>query len=184
MNTAELRLLAEARRRKASAKDKDLEMMVRLVYMAVNDLVVPGKQGEQGIQGQQGTQGPQGIQGPIGPRGDVGPRGMDGAPGPQGIAGPMGPQGPKGEKGDTGPMPRHQISNGEIRFEEEDGEWGPWIKLGGGNQYIGGSGFSSADFGNGKVYIQDTKPTEPGPYLWIQTNSETGCVQFWVEDGN
>lgn len=168
-----LRLIGEGRRRKAEyeAKQKQVELD-RLVEATVVRLMV------------EGPMGPVGPQGPIGPRGDVGPRGMDGAPGPQGIAGPMGPQGPKGEKGDTGPMPRHQISNGEIRFEEEDGQWGPWIRLGAGTNFIGGIGSGAVDIGNGKIYIQDTKPTEPGPYLWIQTNSETGCVQFWVEDGN
>lgn len=31
--------------------------------------------------------------------------------------------------GETGKIPNHQISNGEIRFEKPDGTWGPWIRV-------------------------------------------------------
>lgn len=34
----------------------------------------------------------------------------------------------EGEPGPIGPMPKHQVRNGEVRFEQPDGLWGPWIE--------------------------------------------------------
>lgn len=130
-------------------------------------------------------------EGPQGPKGDRGEQGDQGPMGPMGPRGNDGQQGPKGEKGDKGDMPRHQISNGEIRFEQEDGTWGNWIRVSNG-PVMGGGGSASAfngpeDTGGGfgdSVFIQDTQPVAPAPYLWIQTNyGSPGCVTFWIEDG-
>lgn len=46
----------------------------------------------------------------------------------------------QGEPGPTGPMPDHQISNGECRFEKPDGTWGEWIEAQHVQQRGGGGG--------------------------------------------
>lgn len=39
-----------------------------------------------------------------------------------------------------------------------------------------------ADDNTGLTHISDTQPTEPGPYLWVDT-SIPGKFTFWIEDG-
>lgn len=129
------------------------------------------------------------IRGPTGPEGPQGPKGSDGDRGPAGPMGPDGPMGPQGPKGDTGPMPDHEINNGEIRFQNPDGTWGKWIKLAHVGQMYGGGGgggqqtiVEHAD-GQDYIYIQDEQPTAAGPYLWIQTNvNSDGDFSFWFTD--
>lgn len=98
--------------------------------------VYPGPQGipgPQGPKGDEGPQGPRGEPGPQGPRGEVGPKGDRGLQGFPGVPGRQGDPGLRGEPGELGPMPKHQVSNGEIRFEIQPGVWGQWISLGRGN---------------------------------------------------
>ena len=45
-----------------------------------------------------------------------------------GVAPQPGPQGDRGATGDTGPMPRHEIKDGAVRFETAEG-WGEWIQV-------------------------------------------------------
>lgn len=50
----------------------------------------------------------------------------------------------EGEPGPTGPAPRHQVRNGEVRFENPDGTWGKWITAQeAGQQAPGGGGLDS-----------------------------------------
>ena len=51
--------------------------------------------------------------------GQAGTNGQAGADGTPGAAGQIGPQ---------GPMPAHQARNGEVRFKNPDGTWGPWVR--------------------------------------------------------
>jgi hypothetical protein len=44
-------------------------------------------------------------------------------PGPIGLTGPQGPQGP------TGDQPAYEWNGTQIRFENPDGSWGPWVNL-------------------------------------------------------
>lgn len=37
--------------------------------------------------------------------------------------------------------------------------------------------------GGGNLFIQKTKPTAAGPWLWIET-MDGGDLTFWVEDGS
>lgn len=87
----------------------------------------------QPIPGPEGPQGPQGPQGPEGPRGPIGRTGNDGA------MGPAGPMGPRGE------MPKHQFNNGQIRFEQEEGVWGPWITIQQQQWFTGGGAGGSTE---------------------------------------
>lgn len=54
--------------------------------------------------------------------------GMPGTPGDNGQVGPQGMPGMPGEQGPLGPMPAHQVRNDEIRFQNPDGTWGPWVR--------------------------------------------------------
>lgn len=52
--------------------------------------------------------------------------------GPRNKQGPVGPQGPQGEQGppgEIGPAPEHQWRGTELRFQNPDGSWGPWVDL-------------------------------------------------------
>lgn len=80
----------------------------------------PGPPGDKGDRGEKGEDGKDGV-GFKGDKGDKGEKGEDGERGPRGFVGDTGP---------IGPMPRHQIRDDEIRFEIEEGVWGPWIDLG------------------------------------------------------
>jgi len=56
--------------------------------------------------------------------------GKSGDQGRQGIVGEPGQVGRQGEPGVQGPVPEHQVRNGEIRFKNPDGTWGNWVSLG------------------------------------------------------
>lgn len=117
-----------------------------------------GPKGAKGNHGEPGDQGKQGLVGPVGPKGDPGvpgaegPVGSPGERGPEGPQGPVGKAGPQGLKGDpgtnglqgsdgeAGPMPKHEIRDGEIRFEIKPGKWGRWIKIKQPSRFVGGGG--------------------------------------------
>lgn len=89
-----------------------------------------------------------GLKGLDGPPGPVGPKGPEGPPGPRGPEGPPGPRGFGGREGAMGPMPDHQWYGTKLRFEEPDGNWGPYTDLQGppgvpGASGIGGGGGSA-----------------------------------------
>ena len=44
-------------------------------------------------------------------------------------AGPIGLTGPQGEQGPIGDQPAYEWSGTQIRFENPDGSWGPWVNL-------------------------------------------------------
>ena len=61
--------------------------------------------------------------------------------GAQGEVGPRGPQGPEGPEGPPGPPPQHEWHGTQLRFENSDGTWGPYVDLQGpagqGKTYVG-----------------------------------------------
>lgn len=102
---------------------------------------ITGPQGPQGPSGPKGPQGSPGGTGPGGPSGPSGPQGPKGDRGATGLTGPQGPQGVDGPDGPIGPMPDHEIKNGRLRFEKDEGVWGSWIALGElAHQAAGGAG--------------------------------------------
>lgn len=48
---------------------------------------------------------------------------------PEQIPGPIGLTGPQGPQGDTGDQPAYEWNGTQIRFENPDGSWGPWVNL-------------------------------------------------------
>lgn len=48
---------------------------------------------------------------------------------PEPVQGPMGPAGPQGVQGPTGSQPAYEWNGTQIRFENPDGSWGPFINL-------------------------------------------------------
>ena len=64
-------------------------------------------------------------------RDGVGSKGERGAPGKDGLPGVgiPGRDGSEGKSGSSGLAPAHEISNGEVRFQNPDGTWGEWIKF-------------------------------------------------------
>lgn len=84
---------------------------------------VKGDKGEQGIAGKDGVNGRDGIDGKDGKPGKDGKNGKDGRNGVDGK------NGKDGKNGENGKKPRHQISNGAIRFENQDGTWGEWLRI-------------------------------------------------------
>lgn len=73
--------------------------------------------------GANGQDGALGQQGPAGPTGATGPQGPAGSRGAQGSPGQTGPAGP------AGGMPNHQWSGTNIRFQNPDGGWGPYVNI-------------------------------------------------------
>ena len=57
--------------------------------------------------------------------------------------------GRKGEQGPIGPMPKHQVERGRIRFETSVGVWGDWIKLPRGRTGNAGPTGEKGDSGSG-----------------------------------
>jgi len=49
----------------------------------------------------------------------------------------------EGKPGEMGSVPRHQVSRGEIRFENPDGTWGDWITVQPQQRNPGGGGVDS-----------------------------------------
>jgi len=90
--------------------------------------------GPQGIQGPPGPKGDQGLQGQSGKDGRDGKDGKDGRDGIDGTAGRDGKDGRDGidgKDGPIGPMPKHESRGDAIRFEQSEGVWGKWVRLGG-----------------------------------------------------
>lgn len=59
------------------------------------------------------------LKGQVGPIGEIGEQGRVGASGMPGATGQPGP---------AGPMPAHQVRGDEVRFQNPDGTWGPWVR--------------------------------------------------------
>ena len=78
----------------------------------------PGRMGDKGEKGDPGKDGKDGAPGAVGAKGSAGPVGAPGSPGEPGK---------QGEAGPIGPMPKHERSGAKLRFEQDTGEWGPWI---------------------------------------------------------
>lgn len=114
------------------------------------DEPIAGPQGPKGDDGEQGPPGPQGEPGDQGPRGERGPQGERGEKGDKGDPGPRGP------KGLRGPMPDHEWDDTRLRFEEPDGDWGPYVDLRGPKGDPGSPGPAGARGNNGA-------PGAPGP---------------------
>lgn len=55
-------------------------------------------------------------------------KGQPGPSGENGRAGAAGMPGAAGQPGPQGPMPAHQARDGEVRFQNPDGTWGPWVR--------------------------------------------------------
>ena len=92
----------------------------------VDQELLKGEQGIQGIQGPVGEQGIPGIQGQVGPQGIQGETGIQGSEGPQGIQGVVGPQGdagPEGLKGERGDgYTSANIIDGSFILTKNDGQ--------------------------------------------------------------
>jgi hypothetical protein len=88
--------------------------------------------GEKGNVGQQGVTGPVGPHGATGVPGEQGARGKRGCQGDQGKMGLQGKPGKNarnGKDGKDGRMPKHQIKDGKLRFEQAPNKWGEWIEI-------------------------------------------------------
>lgn len=134
---------------------------------------LPGTHGKDGRDGEQGPIGPApehdwvgtnlrfqnpdgtwgefvDLEGPKGERGDPGrdgvdgKNGADGKDGADGARGSRGPAGADGDDGERGPMPDHQWNGTKLRFEEPDGEWGPYVDLKGDKGDKGSTGANGA----------------------------------------
>lgn len=119
------------------SKPKDKTLTLDLGTMSdfkgpKGDIGDTGLQGDRGPMGIQGRQGPIGPRGPKGEQGDSGPRGKVGKSGNDGRSGRdgrNGNDGKDGNQGDIGPMPKHEIKEGRIRFEMAPGKWGKWLDI-------------------------------------------------------
>lgn len=85
------------------------------------------------------------LEGPTGKDGKDGRDGKDGTNGKDGRDGRDGSNGRNGARGAIGPMPEHEWNGTSLRFEEPDGEWGPYVNLKGekgepGRNGVGGMG--------------------------------------------
>tara|TARA_R110002124_G_scaffold283669_1_gene459932 strand:+ start:872 stop:1510 length:639 start_codon:yes stop_codon:yes gene_type:complete len=95
-----------------------------------------GSDGSDGYDGRDGVDGRDGLDGRDGTIGLDGTKGLDGR---EGVDGRDGVDGVDGVEGERGPMPRHQIKDDKICFEESEGVWGPWISFNTINQISTGS---------------------------------------------
>lgn len=48
---------------------------------------------------------------------------------PEQVVGPIGLTGPQGPQGPVGAIPAHEWNGTQIRFQNPDGSWGPWVDL-------------------------------------------------------
>jgi hypothetical protein len=94
-----------------------------------NQIGPPGPQGPIGPIGPAGPQGLKGDKGDTGAQGPQGLKGDTGATGATGAAGAKGDTGPAGPAGATGPSPAHQWSGTQLRFQNPDTTWGPYVNL-------------------------------------------------------
>lgn len=129
---------------------------------------IPGTHGKDGRDGERGERGPApehewdgsalrfqdpdgtwgdfvDLEGPAGKDGMDGRDGKDGTNGKDGRDGRDGTNGRSGGRGPVGPMPEHEWKGTSLRFEEPDGEWGPYVNLKGekgdpGRNGVGGMG--------------------------------------------
>ena len=100
----------------------------RQLFLAINNLPLPGATGNTGATGAQGPSGPAG--GPQGPTGHTGPQGNQGnqgVTGPTGNQGVTGPTGVQGNQGDTGPQGNQgdQGPTGPTGVQGNQGDQGP-----------------------------------------------------------
>ena len=94
--------------------------------------------GDTGKVGIQGRPGDKGDIGDTGTRGDKGDRGDTGRAGEKGDTGDKGETGEDGKDGENGRPPKHEIKAKSIRFENQDGTWGKWLKIGKKDSQFGG----------------------------------------------
>jgi len=143
-----------------------IESIVNVKDIPLERILQPGPQGVKGEKGDRGEQGPPG---------EVGPQGPEGMQGGQGLPGPAGPIGPKGEGGEGSP-PKHQVRNGEIRFQQPDGTWGPWVKVGSG----GTSGVNNLPVGGTTGQSLTKRSDQDLDVEW--TTASAGGLNDVVED--
>lgn len=86
-----------------------------------------GDPGPAGPRGERGEKGDKGDKGDPGPQGEKGEKGEQGPPGRDGEKGDPGEKGPQGEKGEKGDIPDHEWDGPNLRFQQPDGSWGPWV---------------------------------------------------------
>ena len=111
--------------------------------------------------------------------------------GPEGPIGLTGPQGPPGEKGDK---PAHEWNGTQIRFQNPDCSWGPWINLQGppgpcGEGEEGGQGIQGPQGPPGQQGPpgNDGPPGPPGLDGVSVTNAEideNGDLIIYLSDGS
>ncbi|MEB3277841.1 MAG: hypothetical protein VKK42_02820, partial [Lyngbya sp.] len=110
-------------------------------------------------------------------------RGDTGATGPQGLKGDKGDTGNTGATGATGPMPSHQWSGTQLRFQASPATWGSYVDLRGDTGATGPQGLKGdkGDTGNtgatgpaGPQGIQGPiGPSQP----WSSSNTANNLVQ-------
>jgi len=119
-----------------------------------------GKDGRDGSQGPAGRDGRDGRDGKDGERGQQGQDGQQGPKGDRGRDGTNGIDGSHGERGEAGPPPRHEWRGTSIRFEQDDGSWGPWIDLqgqrGANGTSSGGGSTRNIKLDGGGAFDEDT----------------------------
>ena len=135
------------------------------------------------LQGPTGPVGPQGPQGERGADGIQGLRGPAGESGSDGLEGPQGPAGLDGEDG-RGIESVSVAADGDLLVKYTDGtEEAVSLPTGLFTASQGGSTSVSVQktVARGQaVYIQDDQPSDPSPYLWVQTNiNDNGDFTFW-----
>lgn len=158
--------------------------------------------GDKGDKGDTGPQGEPGLDGAKGDKGDVGPQGLPGRDGKDGKDGANGLNGKDGKPGRDGRdgtgvsdaavgedgnlylalTDGRVIDAGRVKGEDgKDGKDGVLVYSGIG----GGGGRSSGDSvaaATQSVFVQDARPTAPGPWVWYRTSGGV-LVNVIVNDG-
>jgi hypothetical protein len=154
----------------------------RIILSARGPQGVPGPAGV-GPAGPAGPAGAQGPQGPAGATGATGPQGIQGAAGPQGPAGATGPQGPAGEQGPAGGTGPQGPAGTNGQGVPAGGVAGQLLAktsaVDFSTQWVDPAGGSGAQ----EVYVQQTRPPGPGPWMWWQTDETGLIVDLVVNDG-
>lgn len=133
-----------------------------------------GPQGPVGLQGSQGERGADGIQGLRGPAGERGSDGLDGKQGPAGLDG----------KDGVGIESVSEAADGDLVFTLTDGtEHAVELPR---ELYRGSQGQSTTVVQQSTrpkghaVYVQDHKPYDDQPHMWLQTNvNKDGDFTLW-----
>jgi hypothetical protein len=110
-----------------------------------------GKDGEQGKEGKDGING-------------LSIKGKDGKDG-------VGLRGEPGRQGEAGSIPAHQVSNGEVRFQNPDGTWGDWIE----------AGVRSTGGGGGKISTNTYHKVATAEYHVNRNQLDLGTNIFGVD---